>query len=84
MCIRDSHNQVDLLTIENKSENDFVSEVDKTAESAIIKEIKKAFPQHSILGEELSLIHISEPTKTVLDLVCRLLLEKKKKKNTKR
>ena len=27
------HNQVDLLTIENKSENDFVSEVDKTAES---------------------------------------------------
>ena len=46
------HNQVDLLTIENKSENDFVSEVDKTAESAIIKEIKKAFPQHSILGEE--------------------------------
>ena len=23
------HNQVDLLTIENKSENDFVSEVDK-------------------------------------------------------
>ena len=25
------HNQVDLLTIENKSLNDFVSEVDKTA-----------------------------------------------------
>jgi len=46
------HNQVDLLTIENKSENDFVSEVDKTAETAIIKEIKKAFPEHSILGEE--------------------------------
>ena len=46
------HNQIDLLTIENKSENDFVSEVDKSAEIAIIKEIKKAFPQHSILGEE--------------------------------
>ena len=46
------HNQVDLLTIENKSENDFVSEVDKTAETAIINEIKKAFPEHSILGEE--------------------------------
>ena len=30
----------------------------------------------------LSLIHISEPTETVLDLVCRLLLEKKKNKNT--
>ena len=46
------HNQIDLLTIESKSENDFVSEVDKAAENAIINEIKKAFPEHSILGEE--------------------------------
>ena len=46
------HNQVDILTIENKSINDFVSEVDKTAEKAIINEIKKAFPKHSILAEE--------------------------------
>ena len=46
------HNQVDLLTIENKSINDFVSEVDKTAEKAIIKEINKVFPKHSILAEE--------------------------------
>ena len=46
------HNQIDLLTIENKSINDFVSEVDKTAEKAIINEIKKAFPKHSILAEE--------------------------------
>ena len=46
------HNQIDLLTIENKSINDFVSEVDKTAEKAIIKEIKKVFPNHSILAEE--------------------------------
>ena len=46
------HNQVDLLTIENKTINDFVSEVDKTAEKAIINEIKKVFPKHSILAEE--------------------------------
>ncbi len=46
------HNQIDLLTIKSKSENDFVSEVDKAAENAIINEIKKAFPEHSILGEE--------------------------------
>jgi myo-inositol-1(or 4)-monophosphatase len=46
------HNQIDLLTIENKAANDFVSEIDKVAESAIIDEIKKAFPQHSILAEE--------------------------------
>ena len=46
------HNQIDLLTIENKATNDFVSEVDKAAEDAIINELKYAFPDHSILGEE--------------------------------
>jgi len=46
------HNQIDLLTVENKAANDFVSEVDTAAENAIINEIKKAFPQHSILAEE--------------------------------
>ena len=46
------HNQIDLLTIENKSINDFVTEVDKAAEKAIINEIKKVFPNHSILAEE--------------------------------
>ena len=34
--------------------------------------------QQPYTAEVLSLIHISEPTETVLDLVCRLLLEKKK------
>jgi hypothetical protein len=28
------HNQIDILTIENKAANDFVSEVDKAAEDA--------------------------------------------------
>lgn len=46
------HNQIDQLSIENKAVNDFVSEVDQMAEDAIINEIKKAFPEHSILGEE--------------------------------
>lgn len=46
------HNQIDLLTIENKTANDFVSEVDKTAENAIINELQTTFPDHSILGEE--------------------------------
>ncbi|AYQ56916.1 Inositol monophosphatase [Bathymodiolus thermophilus thioautotrophic gill symbiont] len=46
------HNQIDILTIENKAANDFVSEVDKAAEDAIIDELKYAFPTHSILGEE--------------------------------
>ena len=46
------HNQIDLLTVENKAANDFVSEVDKAAEDAIIDELKYAFPDHCILGEE--------------------------------
>lgn len=46
------HNQIDILTIKNKATNDFVSEVDKAAEDAIINELKSSFPDHSILGEE--------------------------------
>ncbi len=46
------HNQIDILTIENKATNDFVSEVDKAAEDAIIDELKYAFPNHSMLSEE--------------------------------
>ncbi len=40
---------------------------------------------HNYLIINLSLIHISEPTRRVSqDLVCRLLLEKKKKKTEKK
>lgn len=44
--------QLDRLTIESKGRNDFVSEVDRTAESKIIEIIRKAYPSHSILAEE--------------------------------
>jgi myo-inositol-1(or 4)-monophosphatase len=42
----------DTLTITEKSKNEFVSEVDKAAEEAIIEVLRKAYPDHSILGEE--------------------------------
>ena len=42
----------DTLTVTEKSKNDFVSEVDKAAEQAIIEVLSKAYPDHSILGEE--------------------------------
>ncbi len=45
-------NRVDSLTINNKSRNDFVSEVDKMAEEAILKVITRHYPEHSILAEE--------------------------------
>jgi myo-inositol-1(or 4)-monophosphatase len=42
----------DTLTITEKSKNEFVSEVDRAAEEAIIEVLRKAYPDHSILGEE--------------------------------
>lgn len=44
--------RVDSLSITEKSRNDFVSEVDKGAEKAIIDVIRKSYPEHSILAEE--------------------------------
>jgi myo-inositol-1(or 4)-monophosphatase len=44
--------RVDQLHIERKGRNDFVTQVDRGAESEIIKHIRKAYPQHAVLGEE--------------------------------
>jgi len=40
------------LHIDTKGKNDFVSEVDRQAEVAIIEILKKAYPDHAILAEE--------------------------------
>jgi myo-inositol-1(or 4)-monophosphatase len=61
------HNQIDRLTIESKAANDYVSEVDKMAEEAIIYEIHKAYPKHSILGEESGEIIGDENFQWVID-----------------
>lgn len=44
--------RVDQLTVESKGRNDFVTQVDRSAEAEIVKIIRKAYPQHAILGEE--------------------------------
>ena len=44
--------QLDLLTVQSKSPNDFVTEVDRAAEQAIIEVLRDAFPGHGILAEE--------------------------------
>ena len=46
--------EVDQLRIDRKGHNDFVTEVDKAAENAIIEVLKRAYPDHAILGEESS------------------------------
>jgi len=43
---------IDLLTIKQKSQNDYVSEVDGAAEDAIIEILLEAYPDHEILAEE--------------------------------
>jgi myo-inositol-1(or 4)-monophosphatase len=45
-------NRIDGLNIVEKQQLDFVSEVDKLAEAEIIKELRRAYPDHAILAEE--------------------------------
>jgi myo-inositol-1(or 4)-monophosphatase len=44
--------RVDQLQVTRKARNDFVSDVDRHAEREIIGIIRKAYPQHAVLGEE--------------------------------
>lgn len=44
--------RIDSLTIQQKRQKDFVSEVDKLAEKEIINIIQKTYPNHQILAEE--------------------------------
>jgi myo-inositol-1(or 4)-monophosphatase len=48
---------VDLLKVNVKGPNDFVSEVDRAAESAIIEILLQAYPDHGILAEESGSSH---------------------------
>jgi len=43
---------VELLAVTRKRHNDFVTEVDKAAEEAIIEVLHRAYPDHAILAEE--------------------------------
>ena len=43
---------VELLKVSAKRDKDFVTEVDKAAEAAIIEVLKEAYPDHAILAEE--------------------------------
>lgn len=50
--IQRASNNVEFITPEKKGHNDFVSEVDRAAEQAIIETILEAYPTHAILAEE--------------------------------
>ena len=40
------------ITVTTKRQNDFVTEVDRAAEAAVIETLRKAYPDHAILAEE--------------------------------
>lgn len=46
------YDRIDELTVETKSRNDFVTEVDRAAEARVIEHIHRNYPDHAILGEE--------------------------------
>ncbi len=44
--------EIDKIEVRSKQSNDFVTEVDRAAENAIIEVIRDAYPEHAILAEE--------------------------------
>ncbi len=53
--------RTDLLAIEEKNRNDFVTDIDRASEHEIKYHLRKAFPGHSIHGEETGLETGSDP-----------------------
>ncbi len=51
-----SFEQLDKVEVQSKGTNDFVTDVDISAEEAIIETIRKSYPDHTIIGEESGLL----------------------------
>ncbi len=64
--VRESIN-ADRLTIETKSPNDFVSEVDRNAENLIIESLKKTYPDHGFIAEESGTSDIDAEAVWIID-----------------
>jgi myo-inositol-1(or 4)-monophosphatase len=47
-----SMDRIERLHIERKGHNDFVSDVDRKAEAAILEVLQQAYPDHAVLAEE--------------------------------
>ncbi len=61
-----SMDRLDRIEIATKSNaNDFVTSVDKAAEAAVINIIKKAYPDHGILGEESGNLAGTNPNEVI-------------------
>ncbi|MGB0893526.1 MAG: inositol-1-monophosphatase [Parashewanella sp.] len=47
-----AYTELDRIEVSAKGMNDFVTNIDKEAEAAIIYQIRKSYPDHTIVGEE--------------------------------
>ncbi len=65
--IKRGANQLDSLTVEQKSLHDYVSEVDRNSENAIRETILSAFPDHQIIGEEYGVVGEKTGVQWVID-----------------
>src|SRR5258706_5508871 len=63
------------LEIRAKHTNDFVTQVDKAAESAIIDIIRQAYPDHAVLGEESGSIEGRNPSGTLSKAEYRWIID---------
>lgn len=50
--IESAFERLDLVTVEEKGRNDYVSEIDRKAEDEVLYHLKKAYPDHKFVGEE--------------------------------
>jgi myo-inositol-1(or 4)-monophosphatase len=51
VLLRNMH-KLDALNVAEKARHDYASEVDGLAEEAIVKELRRAYPEYAVLGEE--------------------------------
>ena len=62
-----SMNRIDTLNVSEKSQNDYVSEVDYRAEQEIISTISRAYPDHAILAEESGATNNTSECQWIID-----------------
>lgn len=65
--IADRFGRLDDAQVQKKGENDFVTEVDKAAEAAIIETLHRHFPGHQVLAEEGGYYYPDDPYLWVID-----------------
>ncbi len=53
--------RIDRLKVTEKSQNDFVTEIDRMAEAEIIDQLRTAYPTHSFISEEAGTIKGTDP-----------------------